>query len=231
MDLEVSRANLQRETTNTAAVQLDVEETQLTGDLVHKRQVMGRQGGGGFNPPPAVSSSLVGRGAAFRVRCCSSLHPPPITSPSICSVYSVSPYTPVCPGTAARSLLPTVFPSAAFSSELPIPNFPKCRRFTRRRGGEGAEGVGAFGEFRATRCDGSRSLVARAPLHVRRVSFRRPSLAKMGNKGKNVLNMRPPRNKYVHRINMRVPAGVSVQPEFKKSRLYTHLGYVSHRMK
>lgn len=132
MDLKVSHANLQRKTTNTAAMQLDVEETQLTRDQVHKRQVIG---GGDFTLPPAVSSSPFRHSAVFCVSCCPSLHPPPIKSPSICSVYSVSPYMPVCSGTAVRDLLPTVFPSAAFSSELPIPNFPKvstlCKK-TRR---------------------------------------------------------------------------------------------------
>lgn len=87
-----------------------------------------------------------------------------------------------------------------------------------------------FLEFHATHCDGSQAtlplsihsrlkLIAKAPLHVRRVSLDVLSFAIKGRK-ENVLNMRPPRNKYVHRINMRVPAGVSVQPEFKKSRLH-----------
>lgn len=40
MDFEVSHVNLQRGAANTAAVRLDVEGTQLTGGLVHKRQVM-----------------------------------------------------------------------------------------------------------------------------------------------------------------------------------------------
>lgn len=113
MDLEVSHVNLQRGTTNIETVRLDVEETQLTRD--HKRQVMGV---GAVTPPPAILSSPIGSGS-----CCPYLRPPPLTSPSICSVYTISPYMHVCAGTAVRGLLPTVFPSAAFSSELPIPNF------------------------------------------------------------------------------------------------------------
>lgn len=41
MDFEVSHVNLQRGAADTAAVRLDVEGTQLTGGLVHKRQVIG----------------------------------------------------------------------------------------------------------------------------------------------------------------------------------------------
>lgn len=139
MDSEVSPPNLQRGTTNTATVQLDVEETQLTRDLGHKRQVMGA----GFHPDhflshPRRSATIL----HFYVSCWFSLHPLPITSRSICSIYNVSPYMPVCPGTAVRGLLPTVFPSAAFSARsCQIQIFQKCRRFTRTRG-EAAEGVG-----------------------------------------------------------------------------------------
>lgn len=135
----------------------------------------------------------------------------------------------VCPGNAVRGLLPTVFPSAAFSLELPIPNFSSVdalREDAAKQSGLSAE----FSEFSSHAATSYPVALKAHCENVRRISFDVFPSRKTGIK-ENVLNMRPPCNKYVHRINMTVPAGVSVQPEFKKSRLHaSRIRFPSHEI-
>lgn len=139
MDLEVSPANLQRGTTNTATVQLNVEETQLTRDLVHKRQVVW----GGFHP--AVRRLiLAGRATAPRSVEAAAL-PSTLLQSRLHPSAACTAFRPIClyvlalPCEGFCQLCSHLQLFSARSCQFRISQ--KCRRFTRRRG-EAAEAVG-----------------------------------------------------------------------------------------
>lgn len=193
----------------------------------------GRGEGGDLASPHAVSSSPVGRRRRC-VLCKLLLKPPPPPHPL--STLLRSRLHPSASHTALRPirlyvLAPPCEGLCQLCSHLQLSLgaanskfYQTCRRArfykrTRRRGRPRLSGE--FLEFRATRRDGPRAALPLPFLWCLEFELRKrrstcaaflptyfPSTKKRGIR-ENVLNMRPPGNKYVHSINMRVPAGVS----------------------